>query len=189
MGKKLILGISAAAMAAGWASGHPVGQRRDHHTHPDTDQDRVPSPGGTTSDGDTRHAGRGDHRGGGMGIDLSALATRLGVDEDRLEAAVTTVRDSTRDGERPTTPPTEAERTARGTAFAKALAAELGLDEKVVTDALDGLRTAAEAERTADQKERLDRAVTDGTLTQAEADAVQKALDEGIVSMRGGRNR
>ena len=33
--------------------------------------------------------------------------------------------------------------------------------------------------------EKLDAAVTDGKLTQAEADAVQKALDAGIVELRG----
>ena len=47
-------------------------------------------------------------------------------------------------------------------------------------------RSEREAARTASDKEVLDKAVTDGTLTQAEADAVAKAVEEGIVRVRGG---
>lgn len=66
-----------------------------------------------------------------------------------------------------------------------AVAKELNLDEAKVTAAVDEARAARTAEREASQKEKLDAAVTDGKLTQAEADAVQKALDAGIVELRG----
>ena len=46
------------------------------------------------------------------------------------------------------------------------------------------IRTARQAERAAALKERLDAAVADGTLTQAEADAVTKAVEKGVISGR-----
>ena len=55
--------------------------------------------------------------------------------------------------------------------------------------ALDEIRAEREAERAAADEELLSTAVADGTLTQAEADAVQKAIDAGIVSTRGGGGR
>lgn len=42
-----------------------------------------------------------------------------------------------------------------------------------------------EAQRTTEAKSRLDQAVKDGTLTQAEADAVLKAIKAGVLG--GGR--
>jgi len=185
MGRSLIVGISAAAMAAGVGLG-ATQLANAETTAPTPTQSASPSPGETASGDDTGHAGRGEHRGAGLRVDLSELATRLGVDEAKLEEAVKVV---SADTGRPTTPPTEEDRTARRAAFAKALASELGLDESKVAAAIEELRAEAEAERAADQSERLASAVTDGTLTQAEADAVKKALDEGIVTMRGGRNR
>jgi hypothetical protein len=68
--------------------------------------------------------------------------------------------------------------------LAKSLAAALGVDEAKVTAALAELRTADQADRAAALKTRLDQAVTDGKLTQAEADAVTKAVENGVI---GGR--
>ena len=69
---------------------------------------------------------------------------------------------------------------------AEALATKLNIDEAKVTTALKELRTEVKTAATAGQKATLDQAVTDGTLTRTEADAVQKAIDAGIVSIRGG---
>ncbi|MFD0867322.1 hypothetical protein ACFQ06_16115, partial [Tessaracoccus lubricantis] len=127
----------------------------------------------------------GHHRGGmhGMGglggMDLSALAEKLGVEEAALADALDEAMDAVRDGDSGT--PEE-----RQEALAEALASELGIDRATVDDALDELRTQFEAERAADAQEVLDQAVTDGTLTQTEADAVQKAIEAGIVGVRGG---
>lgn len=77
--------------------------------------------------------------------------------------------------------------------FAAALAKELGLDEQKVTDALTKVRAELHpggqakpdrgnaADRTAKLKERLAQAVTDGKITQAEADAILKASEAGVL--------
>ncbi|AQP52403.1 hypothetical protein BW733_01425 [Tessaracoccus flavescens] len=189
----MIVGISAAAMAAGLGVG--LGQLASADgtptpsSSPSASTPASPSDAGGDSDPGER-GGRG-HRGGGGGVDTSALAEKLGVDESSLEEAVKAAREATRP-EAPTeegAKPTETERTAREEAFAKALASELELDEQKVVDAIEELRTQRDAQRATEAKEKLASAVTDGTLTQAEADAVQKALDEGIVSLRGGQGR
>ena len=56
------------------------------------------------------------------------------------------------------------------------------------TTALAEIRAARQAERAAALKERLDAAVADGTLTQAEADAVTKAVEKGVIG-GGGRGK
>ena len=71
--------------------------------------------------------------------------------------------------------------------MAKALAEKLGLAEDKVATALTELREAHQAERAAALKERLDAAVQDGTLTQAEADAVTKAVEKGVIGGGGRR--
>ena len=50
-----------------------------------------------------------------------------------------------------------------------------------VTAALEELRTQEQADHAAALKPRLDQAVKDGTLTQAEADAVTKAAEKGVI--------
>lgn len=186
MGNKLIIGISAAALAAGVGLG--ATQLANAETTTPTPS-VSPTPGGNATDDTTTDGSAGGehgHHGARMGIDLSGLAAKLGVTEADLETAVKAARKASSGEEKPTASPTDAERTARQEAFAKALAEELGIDEQKVSDAIAELRSAAAAERAATQKERLDRAVTDGSLTQAEADAVAKALEEGIVTLRGG---
>ena len=93
-----------------------------------------------------------------------------------------------REANKPTTPPAEGtkpDRAARDAALAKSLAESLGIEESKVTAALEELRTAAQADRAAALKTRLDKAVTDGTLTQAEADAVTKAVEKGVIGGGG----
>lgn len=52
--------------------------------------------------------------------------------------------------------------------------------------ALQELRSEGQAQRAAALKTKLDQAVTDGKLTQAEADAVTKAVESGVIG-GGGR--
>jgi len=70
--------------------------------------------------------------------------------------------------------------------LAKSLASSLGIDEAKVTAALDELKSEAQAKHAAALKTKLDKAVSSGTLTQAEADAVTKAVEKGVIG-GGGR--
>ncbi|MDI1463986.1 hypothetical protein QEZ54_23655 [Catellatospora sp. KI3] len=93
------------------------------------------------------------------------------------------------------TSPGTGDRDARQAAFAAALAKELGVDEQKVSDALTKVREQlrsergddgrtgeqSQADRAARLKERLDQAVKDGKLTQAEADAIVKAAQAGVL--------
>jgi hypothetical protein len=75
--------------------------------------------------------------------------------------------------------------------LAEALAKELGIDKAKVAAALEKVQTereaAAKAERLADLKTRLDAAVTAGKLTRAEADAILKAAENGVLPHGPGR--
>ena len=111
----------------------------------------------------------------------------LGVDEAKVTTAVTAAREATRP-EAPAagesrTAPTEAERAARDTAFAAALAKELGVDQAEVTGLAD-VRAAHQAERRTELSTQLDAAVTAGTLTAADKASVLKAFDAGV--LKGG---
>ncbi len=140
--------------------------------------------------------GRDGHRGGpGRGVadaDLAKqLADKLGVTEAKVTAALKEIREANRPAKPSTSPsadpsakPTRPDPTAREAALAKALAEKLGLDEAKVTTAFDEIRAARQADRAAELKTRLDAAVKAGTLTQAEADAVTKAVEKGVI---GGR--
>ncbi|MEA5118435.1 MAG: hypothetical protein VB036_12555 [Propionicimonas sp.] len=185
MKRKAVAAVSAAVLTAGlgisaaqWASAETP----------------TPSPTPTsTTTADPDHTG---HKGGkqrGSKQDLSGLASKLGVDQTKLADAVSAARKSLptkTESANQTDAEREAARAARQAAYAKALASELGIDEAKVTQALNELRTERQAARTAADKAVLDQAVRDGKLTQAEADAVQKAADQGIVRIGGhGRGR
>jgi hypothetical protein len=112
------------------------------------------------------------------------LASKLGVSQEQVATALAEIWEENRPfTERdPSQRPDPAERDA---ALAKALASKLGVDEAQVKAAIDEIRAERQAERAAALKERLDAAVQAGTLTQAEADAVQKAVEKGVI--HGGR--
>ena len=181
--KRITLGITAGALALG--AGLGVTSVASATTTP------TPTPSATSS-ADATTPPQGHGRPGGHGPDrgqLAAdLAAKLGVDE----AKVTDALKAFREANKPTTPPTQGtegtkpDRTAQEAALAKSLAAALGIDESKVTAALEEIRTAAQEERAAALKTRLDKAVTDGKLTQAEADAVTKAVEAGVIG-GGGR--
>jgi hypothetical protein len=84
----------------------------------------------------------------------------------------------------------EAAREARENELAEKLAKELGVDQAKVKAALDKIQAedqaAAKTERLAALKQRLDQAVKDGKLTQAEADAIYKAAENGTLPAGGG---
>ncbi len=137
---------------------------------------------------------------GDRGHAVEVIAEELGLEEDVVREALSTVRDELRpaDGDADTPPeePTEAERAARRAAFAAALAEELQVSETEVAAALDVLQAEAEEERTERRAEarerlveRLDAAVEDGTLTAADMASVLKAFDAQLLGGFGRGDR
>ncbi len=172
--------LLAAGAVAGGASATALAANAD---------DTTGSTGSSSTQGaDPGRPGPGGPDGHGPGLDAAALAKALGVSEDDLKDAFDAVRDQLgpgdaarpADGERPA-PPTDAERAEREAALAKALAEELGLDEAKVSAALDDVRAAHDAERRQDLSDRLDQAVSDGTLTAGDKASVLEAYDAGVL--------
>lgn len=177
--KRITLGIAAGALALG--AGMGVTGMASAATTPS------PSPSSSASAESTLPAeGMGRHGGhkGDRGQLAANLASKLGVEEAKVAEALQAFREANK----PTTPPAEGsrpDRTAMDAAMAKSLAASLGVEESKVTAALEEIRAAAQAERAAALKTKLDKAVSDGTLTQAEADAVTKAVEKGVIGGGG----
>lgn len=195
------LSVGAVAVLAAIATGVGISQATaDPSSSPSSTPSSSPSESsgaasansgtpGTTDGMPGRGFGRHGHgpdgmgRGGmGWGMDASALADQLGVDEAKLTAALQKVRTSMQDSDEDRTgPPTEAERTARQQEFAAALAKELGIDQAKVTAALDALRAERQADARAAFSARLDEAVKAGKLTEADKASVLKAFDAGVL--------
>ena len=74
--------------------------------------------------------------------------------------------------------------------LAAKLAKELGIDQAKVQAALEKIQAEQQAQAKADRlaalKQRLDQAVADGKLTRAEADAIYKAAENGVLPAGGG---
>lgn len=185
--KRIALGLSAAALALG--AGLGVAGAASATTTPS------PTPSAPAVAGDGAAGERGGHHGRG-GMDrgdrlenlAAKLAAKLGVEEAKVTEAFQSFREANKPGTRPADG-SRPDRDAIESALAKSLAEALGIDEAEVTSALEEVRTEARAEATAARAEalktRLDAAVADGTLTQAEADAVAKAVEKGVIG--GGR--
>lgn len=84
----------------------------------------------------------------------------------------------------PSAKPTRPDPSQREAELAKQLAEKLGIDEAKVTKAFEEIRADRQADRAKALQTRLDAAVKAGTLTQAEADAVTKAVEKGVISGR-----
>ncbi|MDQ0634813.1 DNA-binding MarR family transcriptional regulator [Arthrobacter pascens] len=184
--KRITLGLSAAALALGAGIGVAgIASATTTVTPTPSTSSSASTDGTPPADGGGRHGGRG----GFGGVKAADLAAKLGVDESKVADALKAFRDANKPATPPATPPANGTRpdpAARQAELAKSLAASLGIDEAKVTAALDELRTAEQADRAAALKTRLDKAVTDGKLTQAEADAVTKAVQNGVIG-GGGR--
>ncbi|MFJ5697807.1 hypothetical protein [Arthrobacter sp. NPDC093139] len=187
--KKVALSLSAGAVALG--AGFGVTERAAATTATPMPQSTSSSPSGTPApDGHRFGWGKHGHGRGDRGVQAAELAAKLGVDEAKLVDALRAFREANRpsgprgggqgtDGQKP-------DRAAKEAALAASLAKSLGVDEAKVKTALEELRSEAQKRRAAALKPRLDQAVADGTLTQAEADAVTKAVEQGVIG--GGRH-
>lgn len=180
MKKKLLAGATGLALATGIALSLP--QIAQAETLEPDNVSAAPSNSTIADGADGRNQGS-------RGPDAGALAEKLGLSEATVADAISAVRDQMDTLDPPSADATEAEREAardaRQAAFAEALAAELGIDEAQLTAALDELQAEREAARAAAAEAALEQAVADGDLTQSEADAVQKAIDAGIVVIPG----
>lgn len=147
--------------------------------------------------------GRGFGHDGPFGDELATrLAEALGVEQAEVAAALEDLRGELVP-ERPEwgeggmpEPPTEEELDARKSVLAAGLADALGLEQDDVEAALTEIRTDLEAEaedRLGDLRaelrpslvERLDEAVADGTLSEADKTSVLKAYDAGVIGGLG----
>jgi hypothetical protein len=189
-----IAAVGAAALAIGF--GISSGAQADQAT-PTPSPTTQSGSSGSNGDGNGQGWGAGGRHGmGGMGAlrgDLSELASKLGVDQAKLRDALTAVRsdlkaelkDLRAKAKGDATADRQALRDQMQQKLADALAKELGIDSSKVSSALTDLEAAHQAERDKALTDRLDQAVKDGKLTQAEADAVKKAVDAGVIG--GGR--
>jgi hypothetical protein len=107
------------------------------------------------------------------------LAGKLGVSQDAVTAAMQQYH-ATNPVQTRGRDLTIAQQDAQHADLAAFLAKELNVPEATVLSALDTQSEVRQADRTADLKVSLDQAVTDGRLTQEQADAILKAHDAGV---------
>ena len=179
-----------ASVAAAGAAAAVIGLGVSQVARADDAGTPTPSPTATTTPGTSapgqgwgpgaRHGGPG--RMMGMRADLSALATKLGVDQAKLADALKAVRAELRAERAAGTRP---DRATLQDEVATKLAARLGVDAAKVKGAIADVRAAHRAEVQKAFDDRLAQAVKDGKLTQAEADAVKKAAQAGVIGMGG----
>ena len=186
--KRTVLGASMGVVALGAAAGRRRLRQRGPHPAPTP---TAPSSGAPPRPSPDPAAGAA----GTVPVRRTAVSSRrswprkLGLDRAKVATALEQVRDANRPKTRPTpgTAPAPRDPAADDAALAKALAPKLGVDEAKVKTALDEIRAAREADRAKALDERLAAAVKAGTLTQAEADAVKKAAEKGVIGFGGPR--
>lgn len=180
--KVVVASVAAGALALGVGVGIAGYAAADPTTTPS------PNPS-ASAPADPGRGGPGGHHGGpGRGVaadDLAQqLADKLGVDKTKVADALEAIREANRPATPSADPSARPDPAQRDAELATQLADKLGIDKAKVTKALEEIRAARQAERAAALKSRLDAAVKAGTLTQAEADAVTKAVEKGVI---GGR--
>ncbi len=198
--KKMTIGLGAGALMMGSAFGLGSIASADETQTPSASSSATGGQGNDTGEqnrmqGQRRNADqRGPQGGVGFGSQqhVAELAKALGVSEDALKAAQEKARTELGATTERGRDRSQADIDARRAQEAKILAAELNLDEAKVADALKTVsanrQATQQADRAANLKERLDAAVKDGKLTQAQADAVIAAHDAGVLGGHG-RNR
>jgi hypothetical protein len=176
--KKTAIAIASGVLALG--AGIGVANLASADTTPTPTPSPTSTPSGTPSP-ETGRGWSGPGRGSQDGGLARELADKLGLEEAKVAEALRTIKEENRPSGRPD-PITKPDLAEREAALASALSSKLGIDEAKIKSALDEIRAAHQSEREAALKARLDAAVQSGTLTQAEADAVQKAVDQGVIN-------
>ena len=118
----------------------------------------------------------------GAGIGLASVAsadTPATPNPTTAPSSIPTPTSPSPGTERPNWP-TSPQQDEREAALIKVLSEMLGVDEAEVKAALDEVRAAYEAEGPAALDAWLDEAVRSGILTQAEADAIRQAVEQGV---------
>lgn len=176
------LGVAGVASAASTTSAAPGASSASATDNTATDNTAADN----TTPESTTDGPRAGHR-GDRGALAAGLASTLGLDEDKVTEAIEAFREANRPaaGSGETGGATKPDPFARDAELAASLAETLGLEESKVAAALEELRSSARTERAEALETTLDAAVGDGTLTQAEADAVTKAIEKGVIG--GGR--
>lgn len=177
-----VLTLGAGLGVASLASADPT----PTPTSPSSASPSTGTPSTTTpSTGPGAADPRSGHRGFGRGEHqqelAKQLAEKLGVSQAKVETALQEFREANKPST-PPTPGTKPDPAQRDESLAKSLASKLGVDQAKVKTALQEIREARRAERAAALKPELDAAVKAGTLTQAEADAVTKAVQKGVIN-------
>ena len=190
--RKIALGVAGAAILAGSTLGVVSLSHAETPTStPSTTQQaglgygpRVDAPRNGSLTGTMGQMGQ--RAGYGAQDQAAYLAGELGVAQADVEKALIDYRT--------TNAPTirgrdldDAQLAAAHDALATSLAEQLKVDQAKVLAALDGMQDARQTERTDQIKTRLDAAVQDGTLTQADADAMLKAHAAGVMGFGNGR--
>jgi DNA-binding transcriptional regulator YdaS (Cro superfamily) len=178
--------VATGALALGVGIGAATIASADPTPTPSTSPSVTPSQ--PDANGTPAKAGGGPGHRGGRGLmqaeNAKALADKLGVSEAKVTDALKAFREANRPAKPKqdrTDPGNRPDPAVRDAAMAKSLASALGVSEAKVKTAIEEVRSAARAERATALKTRLDAAVKAGTLTQAEADAVTKAVDQGVI--------
>lgn len=173
---------AAAVTLAGFGANAALAESSPTPSASSTAQPGEATPPGPAGEGPGR-GGPGHGPRGMQGEEAKVLADALGLDQAKVQTAIEKVREANKPTEKPTagTKPTDAEREAKRTAYVIALAKELGVSADDITDALEKVRGAHQAERKSDLTEKLDAAMKAGTLTQADKASVLKALDAGVL--------
>ena len=179
-----VVAVAAGMMALGAGVGVAGLASADPTATPSASSTAQSSTGSGSDDRTDGHGGRHGERDTEL---AKTLADKLGVTEAKVTEALQAIREANRPTAKPSTGSAEPDRAARQAELVSQLADKLGIDEAKVKAAFDEIQTARQADRAAALKDDLDAAVKAGTLTQAEADAVTKAVQKGVINAGGHR--
>lgn len=160
------LGVSQLAMADPTTS----------PSSPSSSSSSTPAPSGTASTPADGQPMDGQHGGVIEQKIADQLATKLGMDATTVQQALHATRQEISQKRADTT-----DWKALRDEFVNTLAGKLGVSTDKLQQALDAVRQENQQQRMTNFNNRIDKAVANGTLTQAEGDAVKSAAAKGVI--------